>query len=377
MRKLRLSITNRFPFSLSASRAVGNVQESLDFIPGTALRGALAGLYLQSKTPDDEFEEIFTKDKVIFPNLYINGARPVPLSAYSCKYYSGFLGDKEKHGVVDLLLPLVREDEGGVDLPEGFKNCQYRESGKACGIETKKCRGYYKKRFADSSLESITVKKRLIYHTAISPLTETAEENTLYSQEVVERGQTFKGEIFVFDDTLFEKVKKFIESQKILFLGSDRTSGYGKFEIVSIEPKDGIDGEKIEGRIKQFNELLRLNDRTHFSITLQSDAIVTDKYMRYKTFIDAEDIAIPGAELVMGIAENRIIQGWSALSRMPKDDVLAIEKGSVFVFAVDSTDDNILAQLSALERNGIGKRRGEGLGRLTVCDPFHLQEGPR
>jgi len=385
MKKIILTITNKSPFSIAVSRAVGNVQRCLDFIPGTALRGALAGIYLESNSPDDKFREIFTSNGIVFPNLYINGdingAEPVPMSAYSCKYYSGFLGDRDKHGVVDMLIPILQEMQKEGDLSDNLKYCQYKDGNTICGIERKRFKGYYQKNSSDGSLKSISVNKRLIFHTAISHVTETAMENALFSQEMVEKGQTFRGEILIYKDSLLKDVEKIVNNQDTLYLGSDRTAGYGKFEITSCMEKSCSKEDlkkKIEDRINQFNEKLALNDgRTYFSITLQSDAIIMDKYMRYKTFIDSKDIGIQKAELVTGIAESRIIQGWNALTRLPKEDILAIEKGSVFVFAVDKKIDEISDSLFALELYGIGKRRGEGFGRLTVCDPFHLQEGPK
>jgi CRISPR-associated protein Csx10 len=161
-------------------------------------------------------------------------------------------------------------------------------------------------------------------------------------------------------------------------MGSDRSSGLGRFEIISSQESDSLDKVKMKERISQFNQSLGLkNGKTYFSITLQSDAMITDKFMRYKSFMDSEDLDIPNAQLVLGIAESRVVQGWNAMTRLPKEDALAIEKGSVFVFRVDNHDDNISDRLFELEIYGIGKRRVEGFGKLTVCDTFHLQEGPK
>jgi len=354
------------------------VQETLDFIPGTTVRGAFANLYLKSSKPDSDFKELFTSDKVVFSNLYINGARPIPLSAYSCKYHGGFLGDTEKHGVVDLLLPLIREKDGDVDLPDKFKTCQYRVKSEPCGIETKRFKGYYRKRLSDNSFESVNINKRLVYHTAISHVSETALENALYSQEIVELGQVFRGDMLIDNDSLLNKIKDFIESHKLIFLGSDKSAGLGRFEIMSYEEMNGFDKEEMKQRLSRFKQKLGLsNSKTYFSITLQSDAIVMDKYMRYKSFIDAEDLNIPNANFVCGIAETRVIQGWNAMTRLPKEDAVAIEKGSVFVFSVADNIDNFIDRLFELELYGIGKRKGEGFGKLIVCDPFHLQEGPK
>jgi len=94
--------------------------------------------------------------------------------------------------------------------------------------------------------------------------------------------------------------------------------------------------------------------------------------MRYKTTIEPVDIGINYSHPVLGIADSRIISGWNSLLKLPKDDDIAILKGSVFVYSVDNLDESTIETLYRLEREGIGKRRSEGFGRLTVCDQFHF-----
>ncbi|MBE0427714.1 MAG: hypothetical protein IBX72_13860 [Nitrospirae bacterium] len=376
MKRLRISMVNKSSFSIASSRVVGNVQESLDFVPGTTVRGALAETWLKANKPDSDFKEIFTTDKVTFGNLYIRGAKPVPLAAFSCKYYSGFKGDAEKHGAVDILLSLTREKESAIHIPAKYQNCEYIENGRQCSAPMKKYRGYYLKDISDGSLKSVTVGKRLIYHTAVSHTSEAALEGALYSQEIIETGQIFQGEIWVHDDALLTKIENFIRSQEVFFLGSDKSTGLGRFEMLS-DPEivNGFDKESLRERIIQFNERLRLNNgKTYFSITFQSDAVITDKFMRYKSFLEPEDLGIKVADLICGVTDSRLRQGWNAMARLPKEDVIAIEKGSVFVFCADNLD-NVLDRLYEAEVAGIGKRKGEGFGRLTVCDLLHLEEG--
>lgn len=379
MKRLSISLSNKSPFSIASSRTVSNVQESLDFIGGTHLRGALAGIWLKGKKPDNDFKELFTGDKVAFSNLYIQGANPVPLSARSCKYHGGFKGDKDKHGVRDILLSLIKETENRGHIPDEFQHCPYLEEDKPCSAPLEKFRGYYLKDISDGSFKSVMIKKRLIYHTAISHISESALEGALYSQEVVESGQIFQGNICVYDDDILAKLQSFINSQEILYLGSDKSTGLGRFEIrrfemTSSEINDILDMNDLRERISLFNQRLGLdNEKTYFSVTLYSDAIIADKYMRYKTFIEPEDLSIEGAELINGIAKSILVQGWNAMAKLPKEDVIALQKGSVFVFSANNLN-SILSRLHDAETFGIGKRRGEGFGRLKICDPFHLQE---
>src|SRR5258708_9142428 len=99
-----------------------------DYISGTALMGALAGLHRQAFSDDNEtFTNLFLSEQIQFPNLYpasFPGAEsfsqsnqeqdsetlpvyPIPQTAQSCKRHAGFLGDGPKdelpHGVHDTL----------------------------------------------------------------------------------------------------------------------------------------------------------------------------------------------------------------------------------------------------------------------------------
>lgn len=372
MKRLSISLTAKSPFSISASRYTGNIQKTLDFIPGTSLRGILAKLWLETISLDNNFKEIFTSEEVSFSNLYIEASNPIPMSAFSCKYYSGFLGNEYGHGVVDILLSLSREKEKDEGIADKFQHCQFLEDRGKCLAPMKKIKGYYVMNLSDNSLSRITVDRRLVYRTAISHVSETALENALYSLEVAEKGQTFKGEILFNEDRLFNTFTAFIKKHKSLFIGSDKSSGLGRFDILSINESEEAKEDKMRTRIEEFNRKLGIkNSKIYFSITLQSDAIITDRYMRYKSFIDKEDLAIPEAEFVLGIKETRIVQGWNALTKLPREDTLAIEKGSVFVFKVGDIE-RAMDSLLKLDISGIGRRRGEGFGRVTVCDTFHL-----
>lgn len=379
MKRLSISLCNKSPFSIATSRAVGNVQESLDFIRGTLMRGSLAGIWIKKKKADNDFKEIFTGDKVAFCNLYFEGANPIPFSALTCKYYRGFKGDSNKHGVkhgvIDILLSLIRENESNVHISDEFQHCHFPGVGTRCLAPMKKYRGYYSKDISLGYFYTVNAKKRLVYHTAISHLSETALEKTLYSQEVVESEQTFTGDIWVYDDALLVKLNDFIKTHTFISIGSDKSTGLGSFEVSLPEIVEISDIQKLKERISIFNRKLSINNgKTYFCVTLLSDVIITDKYLRYKSFIEPDDMNINDSELILGIAESIPVQGWNSMAKIPKEDMVAIEKGSVFVFSTKKLDD-ILDRLHDAEVSGIGKRRGEGFGRLIVCDPFHFRDG--
>ncbi len=376
MKTIKIRLFSKSPSSFLSSRAVSNVEETLDYIPGSVLRGSLAKEWLKKNQPDDNFKTIFTEDIVHFCNLYIDGALPLPLSAYSCKYYSGFMNerDTDNHGILDLLIPSLQSQNG--PLPSKYQKCSFKIDGNDCNAPIKKTKGFYKIKNSNYTMPPIS--KRLIYHTAISPVSETALERGLYSLEVIDEGQFFEGEIIIHNDSLADSLVAFIKELNFIFIGSDKSRGLGQFEIkhTSLINHTEIEAKTIKERIDGFNKKLAIkNGKTYILLTLLSDAIITDKFMRYITHIDLSDVGIEKATFVNSFNNSRIISGWNAMSGIPKEDVIAISKGSVFVFCIDNLYDDYINNLLRLENEGIGKRRSVGFGRISVCDPFHWSGG--
>lgn len=371
--QMEITIAGESPSSFLISKAGSNVEESLDYLPGSSLRGGLSQAWLKSNGLNETFKNIFTSGKVHFCNLYKDGSKSIPLSAVSCKYASGFKEESKiddvKHGVADILLSLIKSDDD--EFPLESQKCECKEP-------MKKYRGYYENR---DYYTRTKVSKRLIYHSVISGVTETSVDGGLYSTEVIETGQAFQSVILIFDEAIKDEIytfikNNFLENQKMLFMGSDISRGLGHFRIISLTPPEnnpnGI--SELKERINGFNKKLDKKDgKIYFSITLQSDAIIKDCFMRFKTIIDRDDIGIKDSKAKVCICEKHIISGWNSLLKMPKEDSIAITKGSVFVFCVDDLDAVKLDILYQLENMGIGKRKAEGFGRLTVCDPFHYE----
>jgi CRISPR-associated protein Csx10 len=120
----------------------------------------------------------------------------------------------------------------------------------------------------------------------------------------------------------------------------------------------------------------------YFAVTCCSDLILRTCDLRYSTRLNAEILAAHLAladpeklKLVYHHASTEKIGGWNALWRLPKPVKLAIGKGSVFLFAYTGDSQNLLIQqLYALEQQGIGNRKSEGFGWVSISDAFH-QEG--
>src|SRR5690606_15106373 len=95
---------------------------------------------------------------------------------------------------------------------------------------------------------------------------------------------------------------------------------------------------------------------------------------------------IDGEELVKTLGVKRSIplehrslntgqvQGWKYLQGLPREDCLAISKGSIFVYKTRVVDGGeLLVALAVVVSTGVGLRREEGFGKLSVCDSFHWE----
>jgi CRISPR-associated protein Csx10 len=74
------------------------------------------------------------------------------------------------------------------------------------------------------------------------------------------------------------------------------------------------------------------------------------------------------------------VTGWNIALKLPKEDEVAISKGSVFLFVTkpgETISEPEVKPLSDLleqiEKSGIGERRNEGFGKVRICDEFHWE----
>ena len=89
-------------------------------------------------------------------------------------------------------------------------------------------------------------------------------------------------------------------------------------------------------------------------------------------------LKVPGNEepfeVIYQSASTKRITGWNELWGTPRANDIAIDSGSVFLFASQKPlDEDLADRLYTLEEEGIGRRRAEGFGRICISDPFHLE----
>lgn len=378
---IQITLITRSPVHLAGTFAVGPLATTLGSIPGRSVRGALAGLHRQY---DSEFAARFLDPRNWFGPLMPVGTPyttyqqvlMLPATARTCKLNPGFKEDGG-HGVRDALFELLK------DIADpAAETCASED----CDAKLVPQTGYYgtvgnKTRGSDSN-------RRLVTKTAIDSRRETSAPAQLYSRQVIEEGQKFSGFFSVADPAQEGALAAMLTEERRFYLGGGRSRGFGQVEVVEVETQNVNEwlpsGDLVE-RLEKFDELARsagvlCSRQTIFSITLRSEAVIYDRYLRPEHKITPEylghyiDPRMAVAEPLGSFVKTRIIEGWNDAHRLPRDAVVAIDPSSVFAYGIDMAPADLAPLLVSLERVGLGDNRVEGFGRVIINHPFHQQE---
>jgi len=357
MKRVGLEIKLLSPLVISDGPPMHNLIESLDFIPGSTIRGALAYRFLErgGDPASEAFSNVFFSEKVRYGFAFLDGALPLPLSARTCKYNGGFIkGDDSaghhEHGVVDILF-----------------TGQSRKECPQCGNPIDYFEGYYD---PENHVEK-TVKRKLITQTAIDPIRGSAAAEKLFSQRTVQEEQTFYSTVEYSEDckdTLLSLFDKAFDA----CLGKGRSRGQGWVKISPCEVSDWPASDTVT-RYRQ------LKKNNLLMVTLLSDGLFHDRYLRNRSapkMTDLESLGIKSEEweheFSYAFSRQRTIFGFDGFPlQLPRIPRLAVSAGSVFVFrATDTKSEPTIPDGDGV--GWIGDRNNEGFGRAILWHPFHL-----
>lgn len=408
----RVIITAESPLSFSQRKPGGIFQESLEYVPGSALRGAVAGELLAGPMQHhvDEDHDGFVAgcdfcaaflgpDAAVFTNAYPvsgTGEAPhiVPATAVSCKNHPGFEGESEAHGAFDTLIDRFCWEEL---KPTGLL---YAPNCPECHERVETFRGYYVVD-DDGTYRRRQVSQRLLTRVAINRRRGVAEDGLLYSPWVIEdqrrdktqesgyRPQRFSGWLHTNSDDVRAMLTQ------LAAVGGRTSRGLNHVRIEVVEANDLESAGDVAGRIEAFNGAIAARwqamralggrDRdvtgTYFTLDLQSDGVFRTRRGRPTMVANAELLrratqgafAGSGLELVRSYASYHYAGGWNSAWQRPKPAEVRTNKGSVYLFRVDDTlSSDQYAALATLQSTGIGERTSEGFGQVRVCDGFHV-----
>lgn len=301
-----------------------DANQSLDYIPGTSVLGAFAGIYIK-KYGEAEFNEYFFSSDIKFGNLYISdkeGTEYMPAPAFLAKIKAAQENEK---GIYNMILNADEDDKKDIKpqykpLKKGYINM---EKG-------------YKEPDAE-----------IVYHNAINTKESKENKGGLYTQYCISSGQYFKGYVDVNGDKA-EKIFSLFDSGKINF-GRSRNSQYSHCLIKDINIEE----------IKEYE--VELKNKTLAAYLCESDIVLLENG-RYTVSLEDLcknlDVSVDRINKFTRIS-TRIISGYNAKWNMKKPQFPVIKAGSCVVFEADKDDKKP-------EFIYIGTKQNEGYGRIRL-----------
>jgi CRISPR-associated protein Csx10 len=380
MEVIPLTITALGPLAFPERKPGVQFRQSLPYIPGAALYGALGQVLDRQKQYNEKLFRALRCHNAYAALTGDKWVRPLPATAIQPK------GDDEWQPHDSLYARVCWEQQ----QPSALIYAPTDASGRpweAVGARFYGSAGFGKRKVQQRTLTRVSINRRR----------GTAEDQRLYSflalSEVTEQQPTvFRGSIVCPAEQRSLVVQAL---QAITHLGGRQTSGMGAVAVSEAEAAPQPDNaDAILQRVqtmtarfgqqaKQYNDLGATrpwpNDAgSIFTINLLSDAILLEHgWLPTNEFSAAalEELTGIKADLVRGFATTHVVGGWQVSWQRPKASALAVRMSGLWVFATEAplTKDEC-AQLAALQLDGIGERRAEGYGQVRVCDNFHLKE---
>ncbi len=363
--RVRLFVRTDEPLLIARRAEAGNQFESLPFITGQVLRGALAwraaqrfDLSQHESEAYKAFARTFLHGDVFFPSLYpaefvasaLRPTIPAPRDLLTCRI-------------------------GGLDHGLWFATESIPEACEQCGS----------KRFTEVrdfvTLLEYTWSRNPLYdqlkrssemHIRIDVEKGRVNEGDLFGYVALDAGQYFVGDLICANETAWKRLQALaqIEPNKpiVLRLGKARHRGYGQvtawFRVIPDISDDVWIRRRLEERVSATEQDLRL--------TLLTDTIITDQWGRYATGFEEEWLSeLLGQEvkIIKAAAGTRVVDGFNAQLGLPRWRDIALSAGSTV--RLQLTEPPNLERLRRLEQQGIGLRRNEGFGRIAFNHPAY------
>ena len=316
----------------------------LPFIPGSAMRGALASRYLQvspSSDPamDTTFRGLFLDGSVCFLNAYPwrEGARSLPRSF-------SWMTEKD----------FVDEDEGTA--------CDWAIDPNLELDHPKAVRGEFCVMVEDTA-HMVSPERQVNVHISLQDVNRRGDENTVYRYEALAVGEVLAGAVVSSNDELLERVKTLLDTSEIT-LGTAHRAGYGRVQIEDVKLSQGNWSEYSPADGQEDGEIV---------VTLLSDAIVRGGNGQANGDIGgplAAALNMPDLKPGRSYQGLHLVGGYNRKWNLPLPQTWAIQAGSTFVFPAGSFAPDDLRRLA---ESGIGERRAEGFGRLAVNWQGHIK----
>jgi len=351
------------PVILTALEGDPNQSVSLNYIPGSVLRGAIIGKYMHENNlktlnaADEKVRKLFFEETTRYLNGYPVdrlGKRTlsVPLSWHQDKQA---VAEQDENSYAPIYDFAVDDHPDEIDHAVSVKVTFFSMD--------------------EDEVRLVSPIRRLSIHTArnrrygraIKTLDTMAEPlGAVYRYEALEADQTFEALILCDSDEDAEFLMELLKVEKdkkseVYFLGGSRSAGYGRVKIqdVKLVNKDWREaGGKLKNAGNQLvvmflSDVLLRDENGQYT----ADPIVVTNILKRKLNLELNQEKV--------FMNTKIVGGFNRKWGLPLPQSLATGMGSVFIYSIKDPRRLDLNKLRELEEEGIGERRIDGFGRLA------------
>jgi CRISPR-associated protein Csx10 len=343
--KVDLTVTTLSPLIIS-KRTIGNVVETLDYIPGTHL---MRLIIRKLKHLNFDFGSAIAHNQLVVTNATpeIGGTigKPTPMTLFGEKLNGGLSKLKEGGRVYNRFLETepsmqLKGERGGY---VSFSNDQIDYEKVETGIETHN-----------------TVKDEL--------QRPTTDIGGIYSYGTIPIGKRFKAELRLPQDLAEQLKKQDVNWWQKLSSDNDRL-GQSK--------KDDYGSVKIEAKSPQNVAPKTLANNNLLTVWVLSDILMRDERLRPTSSVKALekelerklDVTLEfrkNNDLLSLMARSNRLESWQVRWGLPRPSLVGLAAGSCFVLEItgNTNPPQLEQKLAGLETTGIGERIAEGFGQI-------------
>lgn len=330
MKAIRYMIEALSPLLFTSNTGDPNMVASLDYIPGTHIRGLFANEYIKRMN----LIGLAEKDEYFF-KWFLKG---------DLKFLSAHIAAKDKNGDINIHYPIpfsIQKEKYSEDYYDLF----FTEDDKETKIEYGYCV------LDGSQIYKESVATCLNFHHARDRERGTSKEGIIFNYESISEGQIFVGYILGKEEDLNELLK--IITEGIYYLGRSRNNQYGKirFSLFNKEP------EPFESEIK----VKELN-AGEAVLTLLSDTIIYNE--NGFSVIDLAELEKEiGCKIKKSFIKVADEEGFISKWKLKTPQERCFKAGSCFLIDIKQED---IESLKELQKTGIGEMTHAGFGRFVI-----------
>jgi len=345
---IQLQLTLTEPLVLSQSNATEGAHQSLDYIPGATILGAMAAQHYRDFKQQGKAYELFHSGKVRFHNAYplVNDqpSYPVPLSLHYDK-----LGEKEEP--INYLHKTYATEEGNDPnkIKQVIQGKQHRK-------------GYVSTTQNHQAWSFFEPEKTLQMRTAINPKKGKAQESQLYGYQLLKAGTQYLVQISCDDAELAQQLEATLNGQKDLLIGRSRSAQYGKVQL-SVQA----------AKTNQANKpIIKIDDDDHLILWLASDMAIYNQHGQPTLSPSLQDMGLKvQGEFISAksFVRTRQYAPYNGFRKSYDLERQVLTQGSILTYKLTGAFSE--ADMQTLQQ-GIGAYTENGLGQVVLDNSFKL-----